>query len=160
MYLANQPQRKNTRIMDNIIDFFDSQLSDACCIKSPSCPFRQHCCQIGARHTACHVFQVQRLLELQSYLNGGVSDWPASVQTPAVKQEVHVPEPTGHNRPVLNPGPDADQLLQSVKFEAPHAVARPATAAPVSKWTLAEDSEADQPAIPVSKWVAQEVRTC
>ncbi len=108
--------------------------------------------------TQLHVVQVQRLLELQSYLNGGVSDWPASVQTPAVKQEIHVPEPTGRNRPVLNPGPDADQLLQSVKLEAPHAVARPATAAPVSKWTLAEDSEADQPAIPVSKWVAQEVR--
>ncbi len=104
--------------------------------------------------------QVQRLLELQSYLNGGVSDWPASVQTPAVKQEIHVPEPTGHNRPVLNPGPDAEQLLQSVKLEAPHAAARPANAAPVSKWTLAKDSEADQPAIPVSKWVAQEVRNC
>ncbi|DBA82509.1 TPA: hypothetical protein ACH3X2_000737 [Trebouxia sp. C0005] len=100
--------------------------------------------------------QVQRLLELQSYLNGGVSDWPPSVQTPAVKQEVHVPEPTGHNRPVLNPGPDADQLLQNVKIEGPRAVARPATAAPVSKWTLAGDSEADHPAIPVSKWVAQE----
>jgi hypothetical protein len=148
--LSDQSHRKSTPVKEAIHVI----ASTGCNAHSGSTavrvlPFTQLC-----------VVQVQRLLELQSYLNGGVSDWPASVQTPAVKQEIHVPEPTGHNRPVLNPSPDADQLLQSVKLEAPHAVARPATAAPVSKWTLAEDSEADQPAIPVSKWVAQEVRNC
>ena len=31
--------------------------------------------------------QVQRLLELQSYLNGGISDWPAQMAEPLIKQE-------------------------------------------------------------------------
>ena len=97
-------------------------------------------------------------MELQSYLHGGVSDWPAPTQDTVVKEDIHVPEPTGHNRPVLNPGPDADQLLEYVKTEAPPAVTRAANAAPVSKWTVAEDLESGSAAIPVSKWVAQEVR--
>ena len=95
-------------------------------------------------------------MELQSYLHGGVSDWPAPTQDVMVKEDIHVPEPTGHNRPVLNPGPDAD--LDFVKTEAPPAVARAAHAAPVSKWTVAEDLESGSAGIPVSKWVAQEVR--
>lgn len=31
--------------------------------------------------------QIQRLLELQSYLNGGISDWPTQMAEPLVKQE-------------------------------------------------------------------------
>ncbi len=103
--------------------------------------------------------QVQRLLELQSYLNGGVSDWPAPTPEPPIKEEIHVPEPTGNNRPVLNPGPDPDQLFQDVKSETPQPVARAPAATPVSKWTVAQDLDSDKPAMPVSKWVAQEVRT-
>lgn len=100
--------------------------------------------------------QIQRLLELQSYLNGGVSDWPAPIPEPVVKEEIHVPEPTGNNRPVLNP--DASmELFQDIQPEAPQATPRLPTAAPVSKWTLAEDLDTEQTAIPVSKWVAQEV---
>ncbi|KAL3151330.1 hypothetical protein ABBQ38_013163 [Trebouxia sp. C0009 RCD-2024] len=99
--------------------------------------------------------QIQRLLELQSYLNGGVSDWPAPIPEPVVKEEIHVPEPTGNNRPVLNP--DASmELFQDIQPEAPQATPRLPTAAPVSKWTLAEDLDTEQTAIPVSKWVAQE----
>lgn len=102
--------------------------------------------------------QIQRLLELQSYLNGGVSEWPASMLEQPSKEEIHVPEPTGNNRPVLNP--DADmELFQDVKPEPSHMKARAPTAAPVSKWTVAEDLEPEQDAIPVSKWVAQEVST-
>ena len=101
--------------------------------------------------------QIQRLLELQSYLNGGVSDWPAPAPEPApVKQEIHVPEPTGNNRPVLNPDSAMD-LFPEVKVEPVQAKARAPTAAPVSKWTLAEDTDTDQQSMPVSKWMAQEV---
>lgn len=31
--------------------------------------------------------QIQRLLELQSYLNGGISDWPTQMAEPLIKQE-------------------------------------------------------------------------
>ena len=103
--------------------------------------------------------QVQRLLELQSYLNGGVSEWPAPTQELQIKEEMHIPEPTGNNRPVLNPGQDSDQLFEDLKSEPHKIVTRAPAAAPVSKWTVAEDMESDQPAMPVSKWVAQEVQT-
>ena len=32
--------------------------------------------------------QIQRLLELQSYLTGGISDWPTPAAEPLVKQEL------------------------------------------------------------------------
>lgn len=102
------------------------------------------------------LLQIQRLLELQSYLNGGVSEWPAPIQEPAVKEEIHVPEPTGNNRPVLNPEASLE-LFQDIQPEPPQPKSRPPTAAPVSKWTVAEDLDTEQSAIPVSKWVAQEV---
>ena len=102
--------------------------------------------------------QIQRLLELQSYLNGGVSEWPTAAAEAAVKQEVHVPQPTGSNRPVLNPEP-SEELFQDIKPDSPVARGRAPAAAPVSKWTVAEDPDPQQSAIPVSKWVAQEVRT-
>ena len=101
--------------------------------------------------------QIQRLLELQSYLHGGISEWPAPAHEPVMKEEIQVPEPTGNNRPVLNR--DAGmELFQDVKPEPPQMQARALAAMPVSKWTLAGDLDTEQSAIPVSKWVAQEVR--
>ena len=101
--------------------------------------------------------QIQRLLELQNYVHGGVSEWPAPAQEPAMKEEMQVPEPTGNNRPVLNPDAGMEPF-QDVKPEPPQTGARAPAPMPVSKWTLAEDLDAEQSAIPVSKWVAQEVR--
>lgn len=35
----------------------------------------------------CTYVQIQRLLELQSYLHGGISDWPTQMAEPLIKQE-------------------------------------------------------------------------
>lgn len=88
-----------------------------------------------------------------------MSEWPAPVQEPAVKEEIHVPAATGNNRPVLNPDGSMELSQDSMPPEPPQATVRVPTAAPVSKWTLAEDLDTEQSAIPVSKWVAQEVRS-
>ena len=74
-----------------------------------------------------------------------------------MKEEIHVPEATGNNRPVLNPDASMELFQDINPPEPPQAKARAPTAAPVSKWTIAEDLETEQSAIPVSKWVAQEV---
>ena len=65
---------------------------------------------------------------------------------------------TGNNRPVLNPDVSVELGQDLLPPEPPQAKVRVPTAAPVSKWTLAEDLDTEQSAIPVSKWVAQEVR--
>ena len=86
-----------------------------------------------------------------------MSEWPAPIQEPAVKEEIHVPEATGNNRPVLNPDASMELFQDTNPPEPPQAKARAPTAAPVSKWTIAEDLDTEQSTIPVSKWVAQEV---
>ena len=70
---------------------------------------------------------------------------------------MHVPEATGNNRPVLDPDASMELFQDTDPPEPPQAKARAQTAAPVSKWTIAEDLDTEQSAIPVSKWVAQEV---
>lgn len=77
-----------------------------------------------------------------------------------MKEEIHVPEATGNNRPVLNPDASQELFQDTNPPELPQANARAPTAAPVSKWTIAEDLDTEQSAIPVSKWVAQEVGQC
>lgn len=86
-----------------------------------------------------------------------MSEWPAAIQEPAVKEEIQVPEATGNNRPVLKPDASMELFQDTNPPEPPQAKARVPTAAPVSKWTVAEDLDMEQSAIPVSKWVAQEV---